>query len=278
MTTILDGNKLSDKIIENIKQTVDKLDKKPGLAAVIVGDNPASKVYVNIKRKKCARAGIYSELHHLDEKVSKQELLNLINKLNNDDKIHAILVQLPLPNHLDEEEILSKIKSEKDVDGFGEKNVSKLFAGEKSILPCTPKGIIEILKEYEIPIEGKHVVIVGRSKIVGKPAAILFLNNNATVTVTHSKTKDLANFTKQADILVVAVGRPNTITPDMVKEGVVVIDVGINKIDGELIGDVDKAVAEKASYITPVPGGVGTMTSTELLANTLECYYILEEK
>ena len=270
---LIDGKEIARKIREEIKEEVAALKKKPGLAAILVGDNPASKIYVGIKRKHCEEVGIYSEEYTPPEGTSEEELLQLIRKLNNNDNIHAILVQLPLPKHISVEQVFSEVALEKDVDGFNSVNVGRLIAGNESSVPCTPKGIIRLLEESGIEIEGKNAVVVGRSNIVGKPTALMLLNRNATVTVCHSKTKNLSEVTSKADILVAAVGKPGMITADMVKEGAVVIDVGINKVDGKLRGDVDfENVKEKAGWITPVPGGVGPMTVAMLLENTLQRY------
>ena len=270
---IMDGKALAEKIRARIKTEVAKLSIKPGLAAIIVGENPASKIYVDIKRKTCDEVGIYSELYKLPESTTEKELLQLIEKLNDNEKIHAILVQLPLPGQLNEEKILAAVALEKDVDGFSPVNVGKLFAGNEAAVPCTPKGVIRLLEEYKVEIAGRNIVVVGRSNIVGKPVALMLLNRDATVTVCHSKTKNLAQHTKQADILVVAAGKPKLVTADMVKEEAVVIDVGINRMDGKLAGDVDfESVRKKAAYITPVPGGVGPMTVAMLIENTLERY------
>ncbi|MAG15963.1 bifunctional methylenetetrahydrofolate dehydrogenase/methenyltetrahydrofolate cyclohydrolase FolD [Candidatus Woesearchaeota archaeon] len=270
---IIDGKEIARKIREEIKKEVAALEKKPGLAAIIVGDNPASKVYVGMKRKTCEEVGIYSEEFKLPEETSEEELLELVRKLNKEDKIHAILLQLPIPKHINEEKALSAIALEKDVDGFNSVNIGKLVRGNEASVPCTPKGIIRLLEEIGIEITGKNAVVVGRSNIVGKPTALMLLNRNATVTVCHSKTKYLGEITKKADIIVVAVGKPNMITESMVKEGAVVIDVGINKVDGKLVGDADfENIKEKAGWITPVPGGVGPMTIAMLLENTLQRY------
>lgn len=270
---LLDGKATAAKIREKVKEKVSKLDKKPGLAVVRVGDDPASTIYVNKKEKMCLEVGIYSEKHVLDENVSEEELLNLVERLNLDANIHGILVQLPLPKHINEQKVLKKILPKKDVDGFHVVNAGNLLQGMKGIRPATPKGIMRLLEEYDVDIEGKDAVIVGRSNIVGKPIALMLLEKNATVTICHSRTKNLEDYTKKADIIVSAVGRPKMITADMVKEGVVIIDVGINRIDGKLVGDVDfENVKDKASYITPVPGGVGPMTIATLLENCLECY------
>ncbi len=274
MTAVIMGGKaLAEKIRARIKAEVAKLSIKPGLAAIIVGENPASKVYVDIKRKTCDEVGIYSELYKLPESTTEKELLQLIEKLNYKEKIHAILIQLPLPSHLDEEKILAAVAVEKDVDGFSSVNIGRLMAGKEAAVPCTPKGVIRLLEEYRIGIAGKNAVVIGRSKIVGRPTALLLLNRDATVTVCHSKTRNLEHYTKNADILVVAVGKPRLVTADMVKEGAVVIDVGINRVDGKLVGDVDfDSVKRKAGYITPVPGGVGPMTVAMLMENTIERY------
>ncbi|MBI2664518.1 bifunctional methylenetetrahydrofolate dehydrogenase/methenyltetrahydrofolate cyclohydrolase FolD [Candidatus Woesearchaeota archaeon] len=275
---IIDGKEIAKKILEKMKQEVSTLQKKPGLAAVIVGDNPASKIYVGMKRKTCEKAGIYSEEHKLPEKTTQEELLKLIRKLNEDEKIHAILVQLPLPQHISSEKVFSEVLLQKDVDGFSPVNVGRLVAGNENSVPCTPKGIIRILEETGIEIAGANAVVVGRSNIVGKPVASMLLNRNATVTVCHSKTKNLGEITKQADILIAAVGKPGMITEDMVKEGAAVVDVGINKTGNELVGDVDfEKVKEKAAWITPVPGGVGPMTVAMLLENTLSRYREIEK-
>lgn len=270
---IIDGKEIARKISEHIKAEVATLEKKPGLAAVLVGDNPASKVYVGMKRKTCEEVGIYSEEHKLPEDITEEELFKLIDKLNNDDKINAILIQLPVPKQINVERMFAQVSLEKDVDGFNSVNVGKLVEGDEAAVPCTPQGIIRLLDEVGIQIEGKNAVVVGRSNIVGKPVALMLLNRNATVTICHSKTQNLGEITSKADILVAAVGKPGMITADMVKDGAVVIDVGINRVDGKLIGDVDfENVKEKASWITPVPKGVGPMTIAMLLENTLKLY------
>jgi methylenetetrahydrofolate dehydrogenase (NADP+)/methenyltetrahydrofolate cyclohydrolase len=275
MTIIIDGKEISKKILAEIKAETkllyDKYEVKPGLAVIIVGEDPASKIYVKKKRQTCESLGFYSESYDLDENISEKELLNLISDLNNEPSIHGILVQLPLPKHLNEKKILEFIDYEKDVDAFHPINQANLFSGEPSILPCTPFGIIELLKRYEIKIEGKHAVIIGRSNIVGKPLSLMLLKENATVTICHSKTNNLSYFTKQADILISAVGKPEFIKADMVKENSVIIDVGINRLDtGKLVGDIDfENVKDKTYAITPVPGGVGPMTISMLMKNTL---------
>lgn len=277
--TIIDGKTVAEKIRAGIKAEVAKLKAKPGLAAILVGENPASRVYVDIKRKTCDEVGIYSELYKLPDSTTERELLRLIEKLNDNERIHAILVQLPLPKHISEENAFVAVAREKDVDGFTPVNIGKLIAGEEAAVPCTPKGVIRMLEEYGIRIAGKNAVVIGRSNIVGKPVALMLLNRDATVTVCHSKTRNLAHHTKTADILVVAAGKPRLITAEMVKEGAVVIDVGINRVDGKLVGDVDfESVRKKAAHITPVPGGVGPMTVAMLMENTLERYREIEAK
>jgi len=254
----------------------------PGLGVILVGEDPASQSYVTAKERTCEDIGIYSDDNRLPAETPQQDLMALVERMNKDPKIHGILVQLPLPKHLNEAEVLLKIDPAKDVDGFHPMNVGKMVVGEKAFLPCTPHGVIQLLIRSGVKIEGAEVVIVGRSNIVGKPLANMLIQKsatgNATVTVCHTRTKDLDSHTKRADIVIAAAGRPNTITADMVKEGVVVIDVGVNRVEDatkkrgyRLVGDVDfEAVKEKASLITPVPGGVGPMTITMLLYNTVE--------
>ena len=271
MSILIDGNAISASVREEMKAEVAAMETKPGLAVIIVGNDPASKTYVKNKKKGCEQVGFYSEVHELDESTTQSELVALIDKLNHDDKIHGILVQLPLPRHLDDKAVIAAIDPRKDVDAFAEVNVGKIMIGNHSFLPCTPAGIMVLLERSGIDISGKECVVVGRSNIVGKPMAMLLLGANGTVTVCHSKTRDLAEVTRRADILVVAIGKADFITGDMVKEGAVVIDVGMNRnAEGKLTGDVDFASVEpKASYITPVPGGVGPMTITMLLRNTI---------
>ncbi|RAI15281.1 MAG: bifunctional methylenetetrahydrofolate dehydrogenase/methenyltetrahydrofolate cyclohydrolase FolD [Candidatus Melainabacteria bacterium] len=270
MTVVIDGKGLSERIINNLKDN----NISPTLAVILVGNNPASEIYVRNKEKSCEKAGIVSKLFKYDEDIQEKELLEKICQLNNDDSIDAILVQLPLPEHIDENKITKAILPEKDVDGFTPVNIGLLASGLKPYAyPCTPKGIMTILKEYNINPDGKHAVVVGRSNIVGKPLSIMLLNANATVTTCHSHTKNLKDITKTADILVVAVGKPKFITAEMVKEGAVVIDVGISRIDGKLCGDVDfESVSGKTAFITPVPKGVGPMTIASLMENTVELY------
>lgn len=276
MATIIDGKAISQKIRSEVKAATEILIKEkgvtPGLAVVLVGDNPASKVYVGSKEKACVEMGFYSEKHVLPVTASQDELLKLIDKLNKDKNIHGILVQLPLPKQINEDLVLEAISPGKDVDGFHPYNVGRLAVGKPLFQPCTPYGMMKMLEYSNISVEGKHAVIIGRSNIVGKPIALMLLQKSATVTICHSKTKDLKAEVKRADIVVAAIGKPEFVTGDMLKEGAVVLDVGINRLEsGKLVGDVDFASAEKvASAITPVPGGVGPMTIAMLMYNTLE--------
>ena len=242
----------------------------PHLAVVLVGENPASQVYVRNKENACQKAGIRSSVIRLSEDCTQDELEKVVASLNDDEGVHGILVQLPLPAHLDEARVLALIDPDKDVDGFHAMNSGRLMNGQSGFVPCTPLGVMKLLEAYRIPLEGRHAVVIGRSNIVGKPMAMLLLAQNATVTVCHSRTKNLAELTRQADILVAAVGKAGFVTADMVKPGAVVIDVGINRVDGQIVGDVDVQVSEVAGYMTPVPGGVGQMTIAMLLANTLQ--------
>ena len=274
MAKIIDGKQIAKEVRAEIAAECAELKKKgiiPGLAVVIVGTDPASQVYVRNKKKACEEVGFRSEVFELPEETTEEELLALVKKLNEDVNIHGILVQLPLPEHLDDEVIIANIDPKKDVDAFHPSNVGKIMIGNYDFLPCTPAGVMVLLEKSGIDVSGKGCVVVGRSNIVGKPQAMLLLHANGTVTICHSRTKDLAEVTRRADILVVAIGKADFITGDMVKDGAVVIDVGMNrKADGKLTGDVDFATVEpKASYITPVPGGVGPMTITMLLRNTL---------
>lgn len=271
---LIDGKEISLKVKKEVKDeaiNLANLGTKPGLAVILVGDDKASQTYVNSKEKACNACEIYSVKKVLDKNISENELLNLIDELNQDDKIHGILVQLPLPKHIDTNKILEKIDPKKDVDGFHAINVGKLVSGLDGFVPCTPLGVMRLLKEYNIEVAGKNAVVIGRSNIVGKPMANLLLNASATVTITHSKTKNLEFYTKNADIIVVAIGKPNFLKADMIKEDAVVIDVGINRLDdGRLVGDADfEDIAPKCSFITPVPGGVGPMTIAMLLNNTI---------
>lgn len=250
----------------------------PGLAVILVGEDPASQVYVRNKHRACVKAGMYSEVLELAADTTEEELFSHIDRYNQDDKIHGLLVQFPVPKHLSQQRIIERISPAKDVDGLSLLNAGSLFAGGKGLVSCTPKGIIELIKRTGVQIEGKHAVVVGRSNLVGKPVAMLLLNENATVSVCHSRTKDLAKITSQADILVAAVGKPGCITGEHIKEGAVVIDVGTSRVDGKLKGDVVfEEAMQKAGYVTPVPGGVGPMTITMLLYNTLEAAEMLIE-
>jgi methylenetetrahydrofolate dehydrogenase (NADP+)/methenyltetrahydrofolate cyclohydrolase len=282
---IIDGKQIAQDIRVELKEEVSMLKTKgivPGLGVILVGEDPASQSYVTAKERACEDTGLYSDDNRLPADTTQEELMALVKKMNNDPKINGILVQLPLPKHLNEAEVLMAIDPDKDVDGFHPVNVGKMMVGEKAFLPCTPHGVLKLLERSGVPTEGAHVVVVGRSNIVGKPVANMLIqkkeNANATVTVCHTRTKDMASFTKQADIIIAAAGRPNTITADMIKDGVVIIDVGVNRVEDaskkrgyRLAGDVDfEGVKEKASLITPVPGGVGPMTITMLLYNTVQ--------
>ncbi len=273
MYKLIDGKVISAAVKERVKNEVAALKEKgitTGLAVIIVGEDPASKVYVNNKKKACEALGIISEEYALPENTTQEELLSLIDTLNKKESINGILCQLPLPKHLDEEIVINAISSEKDVDAFHPVNVGKIMQGNYDFVPCTPAGIMEMLDYEGIEIAGKTCVVIGRSNIVGKPMSMLLLHKNGTVTICHSRTQNLKEVCRNADILVAAVGRPNFVTADMVKENAVVIDVGINRVDGKLVGDVNfNEVCEKASYITPVPGGVGPMTIAMLMQNTL---------
>jgi methylenetetrahydrofolate dehydrogenase (NADP+)/methenyltetrahydrofolate cyclohydrolase len=273
--TILDGKKLSQKIKEEVKIEAQELKKQgitPGLAVILVGDDPASQVYVGMKAKSCKESGIYSAVHEFPETITQEELLETIERINQDPNIHGLLIQLPLPKHIDTTKVLEAVSPAKDVDGFHPYNVGRLVAGLDSFAPCTPLGVMEMFKEYNIDVKGLDACVVGASNIVGKPMQALLLNEFATVDICHIYTKDLASHTKRADILIVGVGKINLITEDMVKDGAIVIDIGINRTeDGKLVGDVDfENVSKKASYITPVPGGVGPMTIAMLLKNTIK--------
>ncbi|PTR15581.1 methenyltetrahydrofolate cyclohydrolase /5,10-methylenetetrahydrofolate dehydrogenase (NADP+) [Nitrosospira sp. Nsp2] len=271
----MDGNMLAREMRAEWKGRAQHLAERgmqPGLAVIIVGDDPASRIYVRNKAKACGETGIYSEIHKFPDSVSQDDVIQRIQELNGDTRIHGILVQLPLPPHFESVKVFASIAAEKDVDGFHLSNVGALATGNAVFPPCTPHGVMHLLRRYGIPIEGQHAVVVGRSNIVGKPMALMLLQKGATVTICTSKTRDLAAHTRRADILVVAAGKPRMITADMVKVGATVIDVGINRLpDGRLTGDVDfDSVSEKAGHITPVPGGVGPMTITMLLCNTIE--------
>lgn len=274
MARIIDGKAVSAKVKEQVRKEAETLKEKGieiGLAVVIVGDNPASRVYVNNKKKACAEVGFNSYEYALPEETTEAELLELVEKLNKDDKVNGILVQLPLPKHINENSIINAIRPDKDVDAFHPENVGHIMIGDFSFLPCTPAGVMELIAETGVDVCGKNCVVIGRSNIVGKPMAMLLLHKNGTVTICHSRTKNLAEICSKADILVAAVGKAGFVTPDMVKEGAVVIDVGMNRnSEGKLCGDVDyTACFDKAGYITPVPGGVGPMTIAMLMRNTL---------
>lgn len=275
MANIIDGKAVSAKVKEEIAKETAAIKAKYGisidLAVVIVGDDPASRIYVNNKKKACETVGFTSYEYALSADTTQEELLQLIDKLNKDDNVNGILVQLPLPKHLDEKAVINSISPEKDVDAFHPVNVGKIMIGEYSFLPCTPAGIMELIASTGVDIKGKECVVVGRSNIVGKPMSMLLLHQSGTVTICHSKTNDLAEHCRKADILVVAVGVPRLVTGDMIKDGAVVIDVGMNRLEnGKLCGDVDfDSAKEKASFITPVPGGVGPMTIAMLMKNTL---------
>lgn len=271
---LLDGKTMSNELREKLALRVENLKARgvtPGLAVILLGEDPASQIYVKNKGLGCAQVGMHSVTIRLPETTTQQELETQIDQLNGDASIHGILVQLPLPAGLDEAAALARIAPEKDVDGFHVVNAGKLFTGQKGVVACTPKGAMEMIRRTGIDLSGKEAVVVGRSNIVGKPMAMLLLQQNATVTMCHSRTQHLAEHTRRADVLVAAVGKPRFITADMVKPGAIVIDVGINRVDGKVVGDVDfDAVKEVASWITPVPGGVGRMTITMLLENTIE--------
>jgi methylenetetrahydrofolate dehydrogenase (NADP+)/methenyltetrahydrofolate cyclohydrolase len=270
---LISGKEVAENLKKEIKEKIEKLDKKLSLAVIRIGDDEASKIYINLKNKMCNELGIDFYEYNLDNDVVQDDLISLIEKLNKDDKINAILLQSPIPYHLNILEAFKTIAPEKDVDGFNPINVGNLVLGQKGFVPCTPLGVMKLLNEYDINIEGKHCVVIGRSNIVGRPMAQLLTNANGTVTICHSKTENLADITRTADIIVVAIGKPHFITEDMVKEGAVVIDVGINRIAGskKLVGDVDfNNVKDKCSYITPVPGGVGPMTIITLMSNILK--------
>lgn len=272
--TLIDGKMVASKIKQNIKEDILVLKKQkinPTLAVILVGKNPASATYVKMKEKSCEDVGMKSLIYQLDESVSEDELLELIDGLNEDDEVDGILVQLPLPKQINEDKIIQSIDESKDVDGFHAKNVGKMMQGLDSFVACTPLGVMKLLESYNIKIQGLNACVIGRSNIVGKPMASLLLNQGATVSICHSKTKDLSFYTKNADLIVVGVGKANLLKEDMVKKDVIIIDVGINRIDGKIVGDVDfENVKNQSSFITPVPGGVGPMTIAMLLSNTIK--------
>lgn len=272
---IIHGEQLAKQLRENMKDEIKQLQEKgihPKLTVILIGDDPASHSYVKGKNKASEEVGIDSEIIRMEATITEEQLINKINELNNDDSVHGILVQLPIPKHIDEQKIIETIDPKKDVDGFHPINIGRMIVGQDAFLPCTPFGIIKMLQSKNIEIEGKHVVVIGRSNIVGKPMGQLLLNENATVTYCHSRTNDLKNFTQQADILIVAVGKEHVVDSSFIKEGAVVIDVGVNRTkEGTLTGDVDfEDVKQKASFLTPVPKGVGPMTITMLLENTIK--------
>ena len=271
--TMIDGRSVAKAFKEEIAARTQKMIESgvvPHLAVVLVGENPASQVYVRNKENACIKSGIRSTVIRMDENCTQQELEETVMNLNGDHSVHGILVQLPLPRHLDEAAVLRLVDPDKDVDGFHAMNSGRLMNGQPGFVPCTPLGVMKMLEAYNIPVRGKHAVVIGRSNIVGKPMAMLLLHADATVTICHSRTQNLAEITRQADILVAAVGKAGFVTPDMVKPGAVVVDVGINRVDGQIVGDVSTDVEQVAGYLTPVPGGVGQMTIALLLANTLD--------
>lgn len=273
MNKILDGKKLSLILQEDLKEKIDKLSNSPNLTVIIVGEDKASKIYVNNKEKIAKNVGINTNTINLEYKTTTNELLSIIERLNKDESVNGILVQLPLPKHIDENLVLEKISPLKDVDGFHPQNLGKLITNDTLMIPCTPLGIIKLLNFYNIDLEGKNVVILGRSNIVGKPMLHLLLQKNATVTITHSYTKNLKDITKKADILIVAIGKSNFITKEYIKDNAIIVDVGINRVDNKIMGDVDfNSVKDKVSFITPVPGGVGPLTITMLMYQTYIAY------
>ena len=268
--TILDGKKVSNEILEDLKIKFASLDKKAGFAIIWVGNNEASGIYVKNKLKKCEKLGIEGKLYHLEENTKEEEVLELIDKLNNDDSVNGILIQSPLPRHINEVNCFNHVNYKKDVDGFSNISAGNLTLGNPSLISCTPKGIMYLFDYYHLDLEGKNVCLINRSNIVGKPLFNLLIKKNATVTMCHSKTSNLEDFTKKADIVISAVGKPKFITSEMIKDGAIVIDVGISRENGKVIGDVDSEAFEKASYITPVPGGVGPMTIAMIFSNLYE--------
>ncbi|MRJ06502.1 MAG: bifunctional methylenetetrahydrofolate dehydrogenase/methenyltetrahydrofolate cyclohydrolase FolD [Epsilonproteobacteria bacterium] len=271
---LMSGKKVAEEIKKRVAEEVQELKKQgitPGLAVILVGKDPASETYVKMKSKACKEVGIFSFVHRLPSGIRTEDLLEVIDMLNTSPKIHGILVQLPLPSHIDTNQVLERVAIEKDVDGFHPYNMGRLVEGLDGLVPCTPLGVMELFKAYKIPLEGQDVCIVGASNIVGKPMWALMLNSNATVDICHIYTRDLKEHTRRADILIVGVGKPGLITEDMVKDGAVVVDIGINRVNGKIVGDVDfDRVKRRASYITPVPGGVGPMTIAMLLQNTVK--------
>lgn len=277
MTKLLSGIECKNKLKENLTKKINKIKEKITITVISVGNDEASKIYIKNKIKECQSVNI--ECQHLHfEKISTNELIKTITKLNKDKNITGILVQLPLPKNIEENKVINTIDYKKDIDGLTKSNIAKLYSNQKGIIPCTAKGIIDLLEYNKIEIEGKNITIIGRSNLVGKPLTLALLNKNATVTTCHSKTKDLKKHTKKADIIIVAVGKPNLIKKEMVSKNSIIIDVGINRVNGKISGDVDKSVYKKCKAITPVPGGVGPMTVYEVLSNTLECYELQKNK
>ena len=277
MTKLLSGIECRNKLKENLTKKINKIKEKITITVISVGNDEASKIYIKNKTKECQSVNI--ECQHLHfEKTTTNELINLITKLNKDKNITGILVQLPLPKNIEENKVINTIDYKKDIDGLTKSNIAKLYSNQKGIIPCTAKGIIDLLEYNKIEIEGKNITIIGRSNLVGKPLTLALLNKNATVTLCHSKTKDLKKHTKKADIIIVAVGKPNLIKKEMISKNSIIIDVGINRINGKISGDIDKSVYKKCKAITPVPGGVGPMTVYEVLSNTLECYELQKNK
>ena len=282
MGEIISGKELSKEVRKEVKLEVEalkaKYDAVPHLVVILVGEDPASQSYVKAKERACIKAGMKSTIILKDNSITEEELLGLIEELNQDNDVHGILVQLPVPKHIDDNKVIDAIDFKKDVDGFHPLNIAYMHMGRKAIYPATPSGIITMLKSKNIELSGKDAIIIGRSNIVGKPAAMLLMKENCTVTIAHSRTQNLKEKCLQADIIVAAVGRANTVTADMVKDGAVIIDVGVNRVDGKLVGDVDyENIKDKASFITPVPGGVGPMTIASLLQNTIQCFKGLME-
>lgn len=281
MDKVIDGNEIASRVRDGVASEIEEAQRRPKLVAVLMSDDPASETYVRMKREAADEVGMENETVEIDPESSEERLLSTIDDLNGDPEVDGILVQLPLPDHVDEKRALESVTPEKDVDGFHPQNKGLLLEGEPRFIPATPKGVVRMLDEHGVELEGKHVAVVGRSDIVGKPLAALLVSRdvNATATVCHSRTENLGEYTQSADVVVAAVGVPEFITPEMVSEGVVVVDVGINRVDDELVGDVDyDGVAEKAKAITPVPGGVGPMTVASLLENTLEAARLRSEK
>lgn len=277
MTKLLSGIECRNKLKENLTKKINKIKEKITITVISVGNDEASKIYIKNKTKECQSVNIDCQHLHF-EKTTTNELINLITKLNKDKNITGILVQLPLPKNIEENKVINTIDYKKDIDGLTKSNIAKLYSNQKGIIPCTAKGIIDLLEYNKIEIEGKNITIIGRSNLVGKPLTLALLNKNATVTLCHSKTKDLKKHTKKADIIIVAVGKPNLIKKEMISKNSIIIDVGINRINGKISGDVDKSVYKKCKAITPVPGGVGPMTVYEVLSNTLECYELQKNK